>query len=521
MRLIWVFLGIILFVPLDASAQDVETSERAYYVLTRLGFGPAAGDVQRVTQMGVDNYIDQQLHPETIPMPPSLQKQMDGFTTLFASPVDLFLRDRQLAAQRKDSDDKKAIEQELNAPVREARDARLLKAIESPRQLQEVLVDFWFNHFNVYAHKDIDRIFVGQYEQQAIRPYVFGHFHDMLMATARHPAMLYYLDQWKNVAPQAKPVAPNKQGKQGEAGINENYAREVMELHTLGANGGYTQQDVTQLARILSGWGFGGNANKKRPQLGGDSKDTVEAEKNSVFYFNPDLHDFGEKVFLGRKFAGGVGEKEGEEALALLAYSPVTAKHVSYELAQYFVADEPPQSLVDHMASVWMSTSGDLRAVTEAMIKSPEFWNPLYRGAKYRTPFQYVVAAVRAGGAPMDTEIMAGTLQKMGEEIYGCLTPDGYKNTIDAWLNSSATEERLTFATALGTGKLETMRVERYGKKGATDQKNGDQSVPLDPQQIEATLDNFFSSDTRAAVDSADPKMQAALLLGSPEMMRR
>ena len=161
------------------------------------------------------------------------------------------------------------------------------KRSKARASLQEVLVDFWFNHFNVYAHKDIDRIFFGPYEQQAIRPYVFGHFHDMLEATAKHPAMLYYLDQWKNVAPSTKPVLPNKNGKQDEEGINENYAREVMELHTLGVDGGYTQNDVTQLARILSGWGFGGIANKKRPQLfGGDSKDMTDAQKNSVFYFN-------------------------------------------------------------------------------------------------------------------------------------------------------------------------------------------------------------------------------------------
>ncbi len=531
MRLPVVLLAFGLSVPAcifvqAASAQaanDGET-ERAYYVLTRLGYGPAGNQVAQVTQMGVDNYIDQQLHPDKIPMPDALQSQLDQFHTLYESPMELFMQFRDARAQRKDADpaDKKELERQLNAPVREARDARLLKAIESPRQLQEVLVDFWFNHFNVYDKKEVDRAFVGNYEQQAIRPYVFGHFRDMLEATAKHPAMLYYLDQWKNVAPSTKPSLPDKNGKPKEEGINENYAREVMELHTLGVDGGYTQTDVTQLARILSGWGFGGGAKQRGAALRNnqEAKEQLKAQNSSAFFFNPDHHDFGEKVFLGRTFHG-TGQEEGEQALDMLAYSPVTARHVSYELAQFFVADEPPASLVQKMASVWMSTNGDLRAVTSAMIKSPEFWDRKYRGDKYRTPLQYVVAAVRASGAPIDTQVLAATLNRMGEEIYGCLTPDGYKNTIDAWLNTSATETRLTFATAVGSGKLEAMHIEQGENGPEVKAGDGDKAEPLDPKKIEATLAYFFSPQTMAAVDAAEPKLQAALLLGSPEMMRR
>ena len=500
-----------------------DASEQAYYALTRLGFGPAGNDVQRVAQMGVDNYVDQQLYPEKIPLPANLQAQLDQLMTLTASPRDLFVRDRELAAQRKDSDDKKVITEELNQPVREAREAKLLRAVESPRQLQEALVDFWYNHFNVYAHKEIDRIFVGQYEEHAIRPFVLGHFRDMLEATAKDPAMLYYLDNWKNVAPGSR---PQRGGKKDEEGINENYAREVMELHTLGVDGGYTQSDVTQLARILSGWGFGAGQLRQRGVSGGmfggqqAVRQEVEAENHSVFFFNSDHHDFGDKVFLNRTFHGA-GQAEGEAALDMLAYSPVTAKHLSYELAQYFVADDPPASLVNRMTAEWMRTKGDLRAVTRTMLKSQEFWDPQYRGQKYRTPFQYVVGAVRASDAPVDTEVLAGVLSKLGEEPYGCLTPDGYKNTIDAWLNSGATEQRLTFATALGSGKLQLVHVEHDADGAVVKGRDDEKAVPLDAAAIEATLAGNFSPTTLEAVNSADLPLKAAMILGSPEMMRR
>ena len=505
-------------------------AERAYYVLTRLGYGPAGNDVARVAQMGVDNYLREQLHPESIPLPDSLQQQLAQMPTLDESLVQLFLNDRQLTKERKEDKqsgegDRKAIGASLAEPAREARDARLLMAIESPRQLNEVLVDFWYNHFNVYAKKELDRVFVGAYERDAIRPYVLGRFRDMLEATAKHPAMLYYLDNWKNVAPSSKPSLPDKNGKVKEEGINENYAREVMELHTLGVDGGYSQTDVTELARILSGWGLGARNLRPRNQFGGqlagaERQDQVDGQTHAGFFFNPDHHDYGEKHFLGRDFHGS-GQDEGEQALDMLAYSPVTARHVSYELAQYFVADKPPQSLVDTMSATWMRTNGDLREVTATMIAAPEFWDAQYRGDKYRTPLQYVVASVRASGAPVDVEVLDKSLEKMGEQVYGNLTPDGYKNTIDAWLNTAGTEARLTFATAIGSGKLEKIHVERDDSGMPGKSEDDGPPVPLDPKVIEATLDNFFSAQTLAAVNAADRKLQAALLLGSPEMMRR
>ena len=538
MRFVLLTISVLIGLAVRADAETQPDSERehASIALSRLGYGPALGDVQTVTRMGVSNYVHQQLYPEKIPESPQLLRQLAAMTTLNQSPEALFIRDRELNEQKRDakgndddSGDKRGIKAQIGLPDREADEAKLLRAIESPRQLQEMLVDFWFNHFNVYQKKDIDRVWINAYDEQAIRPYVFGRFRDMLEATAKHPAMLFYLDNWKNVAPgNGQPQAGlngRVKAKNGEeAGINENYAREVMELHTLGVDGGYTQSDVTQLARILSGWGFGA-AKMNQVRNGFTDKAAMKREINaqnaSVFFFNPDHHDFGQKVFLGRVFPGGVGRQEGETALDMLAYNPVTAHHISYELAQFFVADEPPKELVRRMEDTWARTGGDLREVTRTMVDSSEFWDKQYRQAKYRTPFQYVAAAVRASGAPVDTEVLLQALEKMGERPYNNLTPDGYKNTSDVWLTPSATEERLTFATALGTGKLEQIHFMNNpdGSNGHPDRQG--QPVPLDPARIEAAIDAGLSPATAQAVSEVQPGLQAAALLGSPEMMRR
>ncbi len=534
------FLTITTLVGFSAQIAAAETQpeserEHASIALSRLGYGPAAGDVETVTLMGVSNYIHQQLFPEKIPESTDLVKQLAAMTTLNQSPEALFIRDRELNERKKDAkgdDDqgeKKSINAQLGLPDREADEAKLLRSIESPRQLQEMLVDFWYNHFNVYQKKEIDRIWINAYEEQAIRPYVFGKFRDMLEATAKHPAMLFYLDNWKNVAPGSVHPQAGLNGRvkakdNNEQGINENYAREVMELHTLGVDGGYTQADVTQLARILSGWGFGA-AKLNQVRTGFTDKEAMRREINaqnaSVFFFNPDHHDFGQKVFLGRVFPGGIGQQEGETALDMLAYSPITAHHISYELAQFFVADDPPQGLVRHMDDTWQRTGGDLREVVRTMVDSPEFWDRQYRQSKYRTPFQYVAAAVRASGAPVDTRVLLQALEKMGERPYDNLTPDGYKNTADGWLNPSATEARLTFATALGIGKLEQIHIvdNPDGSNGRADTPG--KAVPLDPRHIEAAIDAGLSPATMQAVAEVPPGLQAAALLGSPEMMRR
>ena len=524
---------LIVSLTTPAFAEPAAETQRAAYALDRIGFGPAGTETLQVAQMGVDQYVEQQLYPERIPLPAALEQQLDSFTTLKESPYSLFVKWRQLKQDEKNipkgDDEKKALKQEQANPLREARDAKLLRAIESPRQLQEALVDFWFNHFNVYDHKGVDEIFVGLYEEQAIRPYVLGHFRDMLEATAKHPAMLFYLDNWKSVAPNDKKRGEKvtKQGTEAEEGINENYAREVMELHTLGVDGGYSQTDVTQLARILTGWGFGmakinrpKNAFFNSPSVKKEDNEQQQAAGQSVFYFNPERHDTGVKIFLGHQFQPS-GEAEGEAALDMLAYSPVTARHLSYELAQYFVSDDPPKSLVDRMTARWMQTKGDLREVTRTMLRSPEFWDVTYRGTKYRSPFQYVVAAVRASGASVDPEVLSAHLAKMGEEPYGCLTPDGYKNTEQAWLNPSGTEARLNFALALGSGHMPQIHVDHPAGGLAVKSKDDGPPQTLNVAQIESTLTGQLSTNSLNAIANAAPQLQPSLALGAPEMMRR
>ncbi len=318
--------------------------------------------------------------------------------------------------------------------MEQAVQARLWRAVESPRQLQEVMVDFWYNHFNVFAAKGLDHLWVGAYEEQAIRPYALGRFRDLLGATAHHPAMLFYLDNWQNTAPNS----PGVRGKQ--QGLNENYARELMELHTLGVDGGYTQEDVIALARILTGWGLG------RPRGRDINK--------GGFFFDPKRHDFSDKVFLGQTIHGS-GVAEGEEALDILARNPATARHISFELAQYFVADEPPSALVERLRKRFLDTDGDIRAVLDTLFHSPEFWDQKYYGNKFKTPYQYVVSAVRATDMKVvNVRPLYGMLMQLGMPLYGCLTPDGYKNTRDAWLNPDAMTRRIGFATALASGRL-------------------------------------------------------------------
>jgi uncharacterized protein (DUF1800 family) len=288
--------------------------------------------------------------------------------------------------------------------------------------------------------------------------------------------MLFYLDNWQN-------TAPGSAGARGRfQGLNENYARELMELHTLGVGGGYTQADVTTLAKILTGWGI-----RRGKQVSSDE---------SGFYFDAKRHDFSDKVFLGHAIKGS-GEAEVEQALDLLAKSPVTAKHISYELAQYFVADQPPGPLVSQLTQRYLATDGDIRSVLETLFHSSEFWNPQIYGAKFKTPYQYAVSAFRATQANVQDGKLAATLQQLGMPLYGCQTPDGYKNTQAAWLNPDNVTRRLSFATSLS------------------------KMNPLDAAQLSRTLGNAFSAQTTSVIATSPPQLQSALILGSPEFMHR
>ena len=479
---------IALFQPAPLGAAPIDPSLKALHVLNRLGFGPRPGDIQRVNEMGVENYIQQQLNPDTIALPAALTTELSQLTTYALDNRTLYDDYGPLPKVNGVKPDPQAVKERRKSAqivLREAMKARLLQAIESPRQLEEVMVDFWFNHFNVYAQKGLDYLWVGNYENQAIRPFVLGHFRDLLEATAKHPAMLFYLDNWQNVDPNS---FKNRDARKSR-GLNENYARELMELHTLGVNGGYTQDDVIALARILTGWGL---SNKQ-----GNGRDG--------FYFNDKRHDNTDKVFLGETIPGN-GHMEVEEALDILAKSPATAKHICFQLAQYFVSDDPDPDLVARLAQRFEDTDGDIREVLQTLFESPEFWDEKNNGNKFKTPYQFVISMVRASGEDVTNyQPLFGMLEQLGMPLYGCLTPDGYKNTQDAWLNPDGMLRRINFATALAFGRVNI----------------NDDQFPLSYEDLIGVLGDSLSSTTKDAIYQAPARLQAALVLGSPEMMKR
>jgi uncharacterized protein (DUF1800 family) len=458
----------------QAHAAPLAGEAAALHVLNRLAYGPAPGDIERVTRMGVAGYIDSQLYPESLALPAALAERLAGLDTVQRSSGEVlgdFLAVRDMV--RDETEDARAMRREVLARITsQTAEARIARAVASPRQLEEVMVDFWFNHFNVFSGKGQVRPLVASYERDAIRPYVFGAFRDMLGATAKHPAMLYYLDNYLSKA----------------GGVNENYARELMELHTLGVDKGYTQKDVTELARMLTGWTF--------------APRQVVA-RNETFRFDPKRHDQGEKQWLGR-LVKPQGQAEGEYALDVLAVHPATAQHISYKLAQYFVADQPPPALVERMAQTWLASKGDIRSVLKTLFASAEFMAPEAQGAKFKTPYQFVISAARAayagaagGSAAMLPEVkpVMGALDRLGMPLYGCQTPDGYKNTQAAWLNPDALSRRIGYAATLAQG--------------------------TDAAQLQAALGGSVSARTRDIVAASPPKIRTAMLLGSPDFMQR
>ncbi|MBX9716947.1 MAG: DUF1800 domain-containing protein, partial [Burkholderiaceae bacterium] len=485
----------------------------------RLGYGPAPGDVDRIRQIGIDRYLDEQLHPERLPLPAALQQQLDALGSTHWSQHELITQFREAGkAAKAGSEDGTSMRRDLYQRVTlESGEERLLRAIQSPRQLQEVMVDFWFNHFNVYSGKGMERVLVENYEREAIRPHALGRFRDLLGATAHHPAMLFYLDNWLSTAPGFQPrhgAGPLAKS----SGLNENYARELMELHTLGVDGGYTQKDVTELARMLTGWTMNARARA------GDS----------IAAFDPRRHDNGDKEWLGHHVSKH-GESEGEWALDVLASHPATAHHITFQLAQYFVADAPPPVLVDRLSRRFLDTGGDIGAVLKTLFDSPEFRDPRWRGTKFKTPYRYVVSSVRASNVPVThVRPLLATLYQLGMPLYGCPTPDGYKNTEEAWLNPDAVTRRINFATAFASGKLPFARpmsdtdAKGMGAKAmqrAADKGDGARfnpawaTAPIDGEALLNTLGESVSATTRATVAQSDPVLRAALLLGSPDFM--
>jgi uncharacterized protein (DUF1800 family) len=375
-------------------------------------------------------------------------------------------------------------------------ESKLLRAIESNRQLAEELDDFWFNHFNVFYEKGADRFLIPEYERDAIRPNVLGKFRDLLEATAKSPAMLFYLDNFQSVKADLDATNKNRKVKRG---LNENYGRELMELHTLGVNGGYTQQDVTEVARCFTGWTI------------------LEPRKGGGFFYNDKLHDKGEKVVLGHVIPAGGAMDDGEKVLDILAAHPSTAHFISKELAQRFVADNPPDALVESMAQTFLASSGDIREVMKTMLDSKEFWSQGAYRAKLKTPFEMVASSVRALGADVtDAWALANQVGTLGEPLYRKQEPTGYSNMNSEWVNSAALLNRMNFGLQLAKNGVEGVKVDarRFGNN---------------PDAVAKTLMfRSASSQTRSAINKAlrdqkqkTPALVAGLVLGSPDFQRR
>jgi uncharacterized protein (DUF1800 family) len=508
-------LLIAVLVTTRTGLADTPSDQQVIHILNRMAFGPTPADIAHVKQLGIDRYIEEQLHPETIAESPELTQRLTALDTLKLNPAELFKEYGPITAAtnggvKPTPEEQNARRRRANIIFQQAQDARVWRALDSKRQLQEVIVDFWFNHFNVFAEKGLDHLWVGRFEADAIRPYALGHFRDLVLATARSPAMLFYLDNQLNTAP----GSPGAKGDQ--TGINENYAREIMELHTLGVDGGYTQDDVVALAHILTGWGL--------------ARQGLARGDGSAQIFDASRHDFAEKTFLGRAIPPS-GEGEAVEAIGMLAASPATARHIAFQLAQYFVADKPPPALVDRLAQRFHDTDGDIAAVMKALLTSREFRNST--GQKYKTPYQYVLSSARAAGVEVNNpRPLLGTMARLGEPLYHCQTPDGYKNTEEAWLSPDATTLRIGFAMGLGSGTLplkgpppELAAANPPAMQQVSDQPEAKpvppKPEPLDPAALATLLGPMLGTNTVKTVAEAPAELKAALILGSPDFMRR
>lgn len=549
--------GLIALVCLTASTSDTKLNDRqrVLHALNRLAFGPRPGDVDAVMKDGVDTWIEQQLHPERIP-DRSVEARVAALPTMTLSNAQIvktyyepvLMARKKANAEAKDGEvDKQEIRRELMRDVppnqrpqvvmNDLQAQRILRAAESDRQLNEVMVDFWMNHFNVFSGKGLDRFLLTSYERDVIRPHIWGRFEDLLMATAKSPAMLFYLDNARSMAaPENRQVMqqrafgrfggrammPAQQlGRQG--GLNENYAREIMELHTLGVDAGYTQKDVTELARVLTGWTI------TRERDGGEG---------ASFVFRPMLHDSRAKTVLGVRFAAGGGIEEGERMIHVLAHHPATAHRIAYKLCQRLVADEPPPALVERVAKKFLATDGDIRQTVKAVIESPEFWDPASYRAKVKSPFEYAISAVRAVNAQItDPMPIARALQQIGEPLYGAQPPTGYSDKADVWINTGALMNRLNFALALAANKLPGVHGDIVGLIPAGQAADASHSVEalalaltggsLTEETRSTIKSRLVERNAEREAPSEDPwdntqlPTVAGLILGSPEFQRQ
>ncbi|GHG94033.1 DUF1800 domain-containing protein [Comamonas sp. JC664] len=513
--------------PEDAPAPPAFDEARAVHVLRRLAFGPSARSLADLRRLGVEGWVASQLDRPGAPLPPALDAKLQALPTLTMSMAEL-VRDYPPRKQREQA---LLDGRELERPARiglEQSAAKLLRAVESPNQLEEVLVDFWFNHFNVSADKGAVRWMVTSYERDAIRPNVFGNFRELLGATARHPAMLFYLDNWRSTrdgmpermareAPLTDDDGEDSEPAAPMPGLNENYARELLELHTLGVDGGYTQQDVREVARCFTGWSI------RRPR------------KAPAFFFRRRAHDAEDKQVLGHPIPGSRSEADGERVLDLLARHPSTARHVATRLARRFVSDTPPPALVERVAQVFLASKGDLPTVYRALFQAPEFWAEAARGAKVKTPFEFVVSALRATDAEVTVRPrLVQSLAKMGEPLFRAPAPTGFPEVSAPWVNSGSLVARLNFSLELVSGRMPGTKVSLRALATPAEPTEeawvdalGQALLGAPPSQAtRATILEALSqrAEAASAVGEARPvdvPLIAGLLLGSPEFQKQ
>ena len=554
-------LAVLAAVPLPAQAR-MTSIDSARHALNRLAYGATPGEIEAVAREGVLKWVDRQLGYSEV-RDPALDDAERGFDVLHVSMADMqqMLQNNQARVARAQAQGDTAARQRmldqlrseqvgdrrsLQSLIAQLQAVTLVRATESDHQLDEILVDFWTNHFNVFINKGQDRAYFSDYLERTIRGHALGKFEDLLIATAKSPAMLFYLDNAESVAngtdartlqgrgrggiavrpvfgrgralfptPRsgvypADPVAmaQTQQAVQQRAprGLNENYARELMELHTLGVDGGYTQQDVNNVARILTGW-------------------TID-RRNASYTFREQVHDDQSKVVLDQKFAAGHGEDEGMRLLKMLANSPATMHHVSAQLCSRLVNDVAPDGCVDDAVRAWKKSGGEIREVVRAIVRSPDFWAPVNVRSKVKTPLEFVVSAVRAvNGVPDSTPRLAQHVGQLGEPLFQKQTPDGYGERQEDWVNSGSLLARMNFAVQLASGRMPGIAVDLDRVVALTD----DHAV-LVAGVDKAVLGGAMSSQTRQTIlkelaDVPDARMARALAvglaIGGPEFQRQ
>jgi uncharacterized protein (DUF1800 family) len=497
--------AIAALVFLGTGAKAGELAPREMILLDRLTWGISMSSAAHLQAVGAERWLAEQLHPSPTPaLPEAVRSQIEAMADVHKFPFDIavsFEQQAKSANQVADPDQRKAAQQvyqqAMNDRAKQAASRSILRALYSADQLRERMVWFWFNHFNVHQYKANLRILVGDYEDRTIRAHALGKFRDLLVATLRHPAMLRYLDNTDNAA----------------GHLNENYAREIMELHTMGVGSGYTQADVEALARILTGVGI--DVRPEDPKLNPEQRSQLVRE--GAFEFNPARHDYGDKMFLGHPIKGR-GFAEVDEAIDILVHHPATATHLSKQIATYFVSDNPPDSLVQKMEQTFKATDGDIAAVLASMVHVPEFNASLKPGIKFKDPVNYVFSAVRLAyddKVILNTQPIQNWLNRLGEGLFNHETPDGYSMTAESWNGPGQMTLRFEIARQIGSGSAGLFKPDG---PNALEKP----AFPLIQNSLYFNaLRQTLSPATLAALDQAvSPQDWNTLFLSSPEFMR-